>query len=206
MPLAPSKYQPGFGYAEQPNTFWQALEGVVNSLRGTQTSKAPWGMHEPTVTMGAGMEQGLKAADDILGDPRNAWIGLGPLAGMARFRRVPHLGFDTGGFNVPTSTMRKRLDIPRPNRRLDEVPGGTEQAVRDDYTGSLQNLDTMVTALQDEKHPQYPIAIELYKRLTQEGRLQLEKIKKGQAALSTEKSKLRNSANGGAAQPPRFIP
>ena len=64
----------------------------------------------------------------------------------------------------------------------------------------------MATALQDEKHEFHGLAKDLYTRLTPEGQLQLEKIKKGRAALSTEKSKLRNSANGGAAQPPRFIP
>src|SRR3990172_8225710 len=133
MPQAPDKFQPGFGYAEQPHPFWNALEAVVNSLRSMQTSKAnPSLFHEPTVTAGAGVEQGFNIAGGVLADPRHAWVGLGPMAAMSRFRRVPHLGKDTGGFNVPASQMRKELGVARPNRRLDEVPGGTEQGVRDD--------------------------------------------------------------------------
>jgi hypothetical protein len=218
MPQAPDRFQPiqpalqdslgnlGFGYADQPHPFWKALEGVVNGLRGMQTSKAPWGMHEPTVTAGAGVEQGLNTASDVMADPRNAWMGLGPVAGMARFRRIPDLGRDLGGFHMPTSQIRKERGTPRPNLRMGEVPGGTEKEVRDDYVWGVQGIDSLASAIQDETHPLHDKAVDVYKTITEEGRQQLEKVMKGQAALEGEKLKTRNSTSGGAVPPYWFMP
>ena len=72
----------------------------------------PWGFHEPTVQAGAGVDAAVQAAPQVLSDPRNAWFGLGPIAGMARpiqgmggwMRGWDRLQ-DAGGFKPPASHL-----------------------------------------------------------------------------------------------------
>lgn len=84
-----------------------------------------WGFHEPTVTAGEAMGPIAQGAGQVLSDPRNSWMGLGPIAGMAAMGR--NLGFrgmnlaQSGGFNSSTSTMRRAmpdlLGTPEPDLR-----------------------------------------------------------------------------------------
>lgn len=219
MPLAPDRFQPRFGYTEQPQAmgqtlqnatdplreqrhpFWDVLEGLVGSFRGMQTSRAnPSLFHEPTVTAGAGFGQGLSAAGNILDDPRNAWIGLGPLAAMARFRRVPHFGTDAGGFNVPTSRMLRQ------DTGMARTPELFEQDKRADYFFGRRLENAMAEALQDETHEFHREAMDRYKQLLPEDRSRVEQVLRGQAALEGEKTRTKASTAGGAAPPPWFKP
>ena len=92
MPQAPDSMQPtnpsqhpGMGYAEQPNMFWKALEGVVNGLRNYQGAQAnPSLFHEPTMTAASAVGPAMQGGMDVMSDPRNAWMGLGPVAMMTR--------------------------------------------------------------------------------------------------------------------------
>jgi hypothetical protein len=167
MPQAPGFMQPvhpGMGYSQQPNPFWKALEGVVNGLRGAQFGQAqPWGMnHEPTLTASQAVQPALQGAGQVLSDPRNSWMGVGPLAGMALMGKgirgaMPHVvpggGPSMGGFNVPTATMRQAMDMPRLNLRQGEVPGGNEQRVRAEYLAGIDKAHALAEILQNPSHP-----------------------------------------------------
>ena len=98
-----------FGYGEQVPLWKRAVDSVANGLR-SQAPRAPWGLnHEPTITASQAIRPAMGKVGQVMSDPRNAWIGMGPMAGMALARKgmqrmVPH-GPNSGGFNVPTSKM-----------------------------------------------------------------------------------------------------
>lgn len=197
------------GYGDEPHPFWKALEGVVSGIRGLRMSgsQTPWGFHEPTVTAGQAVGPAMAGMGNVLSDPRNAWMGLGPVAGMARFRRVPDLGIDAGGFHLPTARMRQYLNIPRPNHPKMEVPS-TEQAVRDDYMGSTLGINKFASAMQNEADPLHSLAIASYLKLGQADRSQIDNTMKGLAALQGEiaTSMHRMGGVGGSVPPKWFTP
>lgn len=184
-------HQPMTGIPQSPIQYSPpspAFQEVIPRHRPTSTT--PWGFHEPTVTAGAGVEAGMQGASDVLADPRNAWIGLGPLAGVARFGRVPHFGKDLGGFNVPSSQMRKTLMIPRPNYRLDEVPGGTEHAVRTDYLGGITGLNEAATLMREDPDPiKRTIGWAALRLLPEEQQVILRNTVRGQQELKSERGR-----------------
>jgi len=217
MPLAPDKFQPSqptFGYSEQPNIFWKALEGVVNSLRGMHTSKANLSLfHEPTVTAGAGVEQGLNAAGDVMADPRNAWMGFGPLAMSKWARAGKGLGGwnnflikelqrapDMGGFNVPTSKML-RDDMMM--LRGTDLP---EAVKRDDYIFGRRLENKTAAAIQNPFSAYHDEALQTLQNSSPIGYAHLKDIMKGQAELQGEMAKRRNPLLGGSIPPYWFTP
>jgi hypothetical protein len=212
MPQAPDYMQPnqhsGMGYSQQPNPFWKALEGVVNGLRGAQFSsnQRPWGMHEPTVMAGAGVEQGLRGADQVMSDPRNAWIGMGPLAGMALagkgIRGAVQKGIPSmGGFHVPTADMRRAMDMPRPNLRQGEVPSGLEQQVRKAYLDTVGGSNMISNILTDLFHPQNQQLTARYRAANPVEKELLDNTMKGQLHLQQEILKAQQGIGGGEQAP-----
>ncbi len=202
MPLAPQQYQPQVGYQANPQL--QALQSVIQAIRSQAGSGAqqPWGFHEPTINAGAGLGQGLSATGQAMADPRNAWMGLGGIAGMARFRRVPDFGQDAGGYQASINSIRQALGVPKPNRYLNEVPGGAEQGLRHDYVGGIRGLNEMSDVV--NKGPMgdnafgYHAAQDMYSRLAPSDQEAFQRVMQGRQAL--EQEMLRNSmptAQGG---------
>jgi hypothetical protein len=69
----------------------QELRIVQQQDQPAQTAPSSvWGFHEPTITAGEGVEAGMKGAGAVLSDPRNAWMGLGPLSAMSRGNAAYH--------------------------------------------------------------------------------------------------------------------
>mgnify|MGYP001607841891 CR=1 FL=1 len=198
MPQAPDQLQPRIGYQDQPHPFKQALDHVVNTIMAAQGSgnKQPWGFHEPTVTAGQAVGPAAQATSDALADPRNAWMGLGPLGAlgtMARFRRVPDLGREMGGFNVPANQMRKDMGIPRPNRRLNEVPGGDESEVRSEYLNGMQGMNALADLMKNGEGGT------LLSMLTPAGKDMTNNVLRGQMDLIQEALQQRHGYTGGSA-------
>ena len=112
-----------------------------------------WGFHEPTVTAGAGVDAAAQDIGQHMQDPRFGMAsGLGAAAGVLggarKFGQMMNpktRAAMEGGFSVPTSQMRR--EIPTLNtpshdsiRPMGQPPTG-EQAVRNDYLGSIQSLN-----------------------------------------------------------------
>ena len=104
-----------------------------------------WGFHEPTVTAGAGVEQAAQSTGQAMQDPRFGMAsGLGAAAGVVRgagkFGQMMNpktRAAMEGGFNVPTSQMRRDIPLiaPPPLSKM-EVPYG-EVAQRDSYLADV---------------------------------------------------------------------
>ena len=97
---------PNYGYQVDPQ-----LAALANVSQAIQQGQRPvWGMNlgQAPLTAGEGAGAALQATGNVLADPRNAWMGLGPLAGVMRFRRVPDLGKDLGGFDIPYKQLFKQ--------------------------------------------------------------------------------------------------
>lgn len=212
MPQAPDQYQPrptappqpGLGFANQPHPFWKALENVVNGLRMSSNQPAPWGMHEPTLTASQAVGPAMSGALDTMADPRNAWMGLGPIAGMARFGQGIRGGMrgmqDLGGFNVPTGDMRQALGIARPNLRAGELPN--EQELRSNFLGGIKGMNEVAEALRNPQHPRYEQAKEIYSQsLLPEGVRRMNQIDQGLENLEVEKRLRFNNSSGGSQAP-----
>lgn len=122
MPNPPVGYQPSYAT--------QALQHVVDTIRqhaGSGNQK-PWGFHEPTIDAGAAMGPAMQGMSDTMADPRNAWMGLGPMAAIGKWKRGWETGRELGGFRPPSShlpdmdhlqTLNKDASSPMPNIRLD---------------------------------------------------------------------------------------
>lgn len=217
MPQAPDRFQPanpnvapaGMGFAEQPHPFWKALEGVVNGLRMPgQMSKAPWGMHEPTVMAGAGVDQGMQGAGRAMADPRNAWIGMGPVAGMAMMGRgirgAGNAVREMGGFNPAIGDVRKALDIPRPNIRRGEIPGGDEKDVRTDHMSTVKAATDIAHVLMDMNHPRFEKMAEAYQSMPGQMKEFVNKTMSGIEDLRGHVAEMQGGKAGGQQVPSWF--
>ena len=164
MPLdIPFTYRP-FGYT--PNPAQQAVQATSEAI---QSQRQPWGFHEPSVNMGAGVEQGLRGASNVMSDPRNMWMGLGPLAMMSRpagwgaeaLRRYKLLGGTPETLNKTLAlrpiSQGKRGDIVEPFRKATDLaapadawdvsdPRGTPHAPWDEMSGIALQRDAMDAA------------------------------------------------------------
>ncbi len=155
--------------------------------------KPVWGFHEPTLTAAQGVGEALTALPDILADPRNAWMGLGPLGGMARFGRVPHFGKDLGGFQPAIKGIRSNLP---------ELAQIEERDARQIYFNELNDFNDIAKGAA-QGDPAYTST--LY-HMSPEIRDYTAKIMRGQAELEGEMAKRRNSTSGGAVPPKWFTP
>ena len=209
MPQAPDSMQPtqhpGMGYAEQPNMFWKALDGVVNGLRNYQGAQAnPSLFHEPTMTAASAVGPAMQGGLDVMADPRNAWMGMGPAAGMAlmgRGIRGAAKGMsDMGGFNQPVGEMRRAMDMPRPNLRQGEIPGGG-QDVRQGYLESVGGLNHMTDILSNPSHPSFGFAKQAYANAPPHIQQHVNGVLQGQRNLLYERMKAMNSTSGGGVPP-----
>lgn len=81
MPISLDKYQ--LGYAQAPDSFWSSLANTIEQLH-TKPNQTPWGFHEPTITASEAVGPVASTAGDILSDPRNSWMGFGPIAMVAK--------------------------------------------------------------------------------------------------------------------------
>lgn len=132
---------------------------VTQQLPGQQSSPV-WGFHEPTVEAGAGVEQGLKGASDVMSDPRNAWIGLGPLAAVGKAggltRRLSR-GPDTGGFSPKLSEVKEASPFIDPAHGSMPYDPGNSASWRKGYTDHVQGLNNYVRDFNPENpdHLQY---------------------------------------------------
>lgn len=213
MPQAPDRFQPANpnparpGFADSPNSFWKALEGVVNGLRGFQGAKAnPSLFHEPTMTAASSVGPAMQGGLDVMADPRNAWMGMGPVTGMAlmgRGIRGATKGMqDLGGFNVPVGEMRRAMDMPRPNTRIGA--SGDELDVRKAYMGTVDGSNMLAGRLMDLNHPQYQQLAERYQMATPDEKELLNKTMAGLESLRQEKVDKYSSIPGGWV-PPKWL-
>lgn len=108
--------------------------------------------------------------------PELGFPGAGALRGPRLLRPI---GQEMGGFNVPTSQMRRELNIPTPNRYRYNPPTG-EQAVRDEYASTVEGMN------QAANH------IEQLPRVMQENPM-IQKTVRGQAELDRESNPSRFS-------------
>lgn len=209
MPQAPDRFQPANtnparpGFADSPNHFWKALEGVVNGLRGFQGAKAnPNLFHEPTMTAASSVGPAMQGGLDVMADPRNAWMGMGPVAGMALMgkgiRGAGNTMRELGGFNVPTSTMRQAMDMPRPNTRVGA--SGNEPQVRETFHQGLEQGHKLADVLMNVNHPLYGQATEFYQGLPMNSKEDINKIMGGMEQLSAARRP--NAIDGGGVVPP----
>lgn len=205
MPQAPDRFQPsnpapqsGMGFAEQPNSFWKALEGVVNGMRAMPMSnRQPWGMnHEPTLAASQSVGPAMQGGMDVMSDPRNAWMGMGPVVGMSlmgkgasKFMQPNSLRTglsDAGGFRVPTRTMRQNMGEPRPNLRQGEVPEGSV-GIRSRFMDDVSGQNQLATALSDPRHPHFGNAKEIFDDLSASGQRSIMNTIAGQQELHKAK-------------------
>jgi hypothetical protein len=142
---------------------------------------------------------------DVLGDPRNAWMGLGPMSGMAIGKKLwggfgnqpsrwlrPHM--EEGGFNVPTSMMRRQvpaLNTPGYDSAYKAMPSYQpptgEEGVRHDFLGSVRNLNDLVHSMYDPSNSlKQSIARSIFKVADPELRDVLERTNTGRSALRGE--------------------
>lgn len=85
----PQLMTPGYGTQADPQQ--QAFQRVIDAIRA-QAPTPPYGLNlESAISEGRGsattantIDSGINRAGEILNDPRNAWIGLGPIAMAAK--------------------------------------------------------------------------------------------------------------------------
>ena len=106
------------GIPPQTQSFF-ATPGTIASRREVLRQVPPeppatgpvWGFHEPTLKASEGLGAFLGKAGEFASDPRNAWIGLGPMSIFGRagrlFRSAPKPSPDMGGFRVSTKAMQQ---------------------------------------------------------------------------------------------------
>ena len=173
----------------------QALQQVVAAIRNQAGSGVaqPGLFHEPTVTAGAGFGQGLSGAADVLADPRNAWMGLGPL-GMLRFSRLAHLR-DRGGFSMtPMEMLRSDTNI---------APVGDSKAHMLDYLFG-RRVDNTLAKQYLEGHPEVQRS---YLSMTPEEQSVIDRTGKGILELQKERNLTQFAPEmGGSEVPPAFNP
>ena len=208
----PANPQPGMGFAEQPNLFWRALEGVTKGLRnmgggglGQMSRNQPWGMnHEPMITASQAMGSIGQGAMDVASDPRNAWLGMGPMTGMALMgkgiRGAANGMSDMGGFNLPIGEMRRALDMPRPNLRQGQVPGGGLD-VRTNYLRDVEGLNQLGDMLSNPQHPSFGFAKQVYDSAPPADKLRVDEILKQQRAMQDMMNRARKGIGGGEQAP-----
>ena len=185
--------QPSIGYGEQPHPFWKAFEGVVQGLRNQQSSNAPWGMHEPTVMAGEAMGPAAGRIGEVMSDPRNAWMGLGPMSVLGKygkFFRKPTP--DMGGFNVPTSQLSKQ------DPHMAQLNDLWESEKRQDFAFGRKLENTMAdTLLQGKQHPQYAETLDRYRGLNSVDQENVNRVLEGRRALADEVANAMNPHLGG---------
>ena len=215
MPQAPDQFQPanpnqppGMGMAEQPHPFWKALEGVVSGLRNMQMSQGstnPWGMHEPTLQAAQAIGPGFSKAGEIMSDPRNAWMGMGPAMGMAAMGRgmrgAGNAIKDLGGFSAATPDIRQALGVPRPNLRMGETSSDVELPLRQAYTDKIHGMNLMGETMQNLRDPRIAGMRDYFYNLHPEEQKRLSDVMKGRQELIEENQKAFDPRQGGGMPP-----
>lgn len=122
----------------------------------------------------------------ILQDPRNSWIGMGAIRGMGPVGRGMTKLLrenDLGGFNLPTSTMRKTPGFGGPLKPDFNPPGG-EENLRRDYIGTIEGLNRLAKTLEAPSNPVEADMIRgTYKRLSEGERNLVDKTATGLSEL-----------------------
>lgn len=155
---------PPVGFQDNPLT--QSLLRAIEHIQANPTQPVPWGMHEPTLDAAAGVEEGLQGAGNVLADPRNSWMGFGPLAMATRpagwgaeiLRRYKLLGGTPETLNK--TLMRRGLVHPEDRQDIVGIfkkatdiagPGAAEHPVPQ----VLQNMQMNYAGklLQESGHP-----------------------------------------------------
>lgn len=199
---------PNYGYQVDPQ-----LAALANVTQAIQQGQRPvWGMNlgQAPLTAGEGAGAALQATGNVLADPRNAWLGFGPIGMLGkanRFRRVPDLGIDSGGFHLPIKKIREDMGLPRPNYYKDEVPGFAEVADRDSYLSHMKDLNRMADVM--NKGPfgsnalPYLEAQNEYTMMAPQYKTQIDNVLKGRSALAHDllQQSLPTGGGGGIPSP-----
>ena len=200
--------RPGYGVLRDPQQ--EALSNVTNAIHGQALSQRPvWGMNMGHSTLNAAEAMGpiaqgawANANEPKTFDPTGM---AGTMGRAARFGRVPDLGRDLGGFDVPVSAMRKALGIPRPNYYKTEVPGWAELADRDSYLSSVQGnnqmADTMAQGIHGPNALPYLEAQNQYSMMSDMQKAAMDRTLQGRLALQHDLMRQGAPAAGGGGVP-----
>ena len=111
-----------------PGTIAARHEKLEQAPEVSSTTSPVWGFHEPTLKASEGLGAFLGKVGEYVEDPRNAWIGMGPMSilgrGMRLFKGKPKP--DLGGFRQPLDEMQKIT--PSKESYLDQVIGMNKYA------------------------------------------------------------------------------
>lgn len=159
-----------------------------------------WGFHEPTLAAAKGAEEVIKQTATAMADPRNMWMGLGPLAGMSLFKRGTSIGMEQlkqmgieGGYRETTRMLRRTM--PEANQM--NMPD--ERQFRNLYINRMIDANLFSTAIDAGE----PTALSLLHENPELGSL-VKKTLTGLDELDAIKSKTMNSMSGGSVPPAWF--
>jgi hypothetical protein len=209
--------QPGFmdsvrGYAEQaPRYLSQGLNYLKSFVPPPQRDpNESYRGHDPKV----GTDPRPDPIMGALADPRNSWMGLGPVAGMAKFskmgegmgawddfmRKLRQSGPpDTGGFHVPTAKLRGDDPFMAMDRNLDEPD------IRSDYLFGRNIENKLAEQLSSPNILQAKAANERYSGLHPNEQQSVDLTRSGQAALANERGRGLIPEMGGAEPPANIL-